>query len=367
MSTSKLDEVAIEADRQTEQYLGNSNYHTDADGMRREFGIPAWDADRFEGWKSHVFPNLIEHVWDGPPEGATRDKGGTDMLATGKPGSGKSTWANYLAVRLLEVNNERVVWRGSTSRSEWLPLAPWTKLCLPASARSRLSARLEPKDPRQSPVDDVPLESLAREVEWYDDVRHLNEEILETGKFHVVYPDPQMRGLQAAYEQADEKQYDGLEFSPDDPSKHFWFGFVLDRVENGPFDWTTLILDEVGDVAPQSAQKDDYGTYQKVELLKDSFVDARKTGLSLLLFGHSETDIHDMVRRKIRWRCQMPGSANPTGKSAVVGFDSIPMETDLTSKMKPGELLVYNERNFDDLGYAHLPAPHDYKVKINLG
>jgi hypothetical protein len=356
--------LPIEADRKTAQYTGRDDYHTDAAGIRREFGIPQFDAERFAEYKQHVFPNMIQHCWDGEPQGATRDKGGTDMLCTGKPGSGKSTWMLYLAARLLEINDEQVVWRASGSRSEWLPFAPWTRLCLPSSCE--YDATLVPKDRTQGQVEDVRLEDVVREVVRYDTPRQLNRELLEPGLFTVVYPDPAMRGCQQIYEDVEEKQYDGLEFAREDPSKHWWFAWVLDRIENGPYHWTSLMADEIGDLAPQGAQKDDYASYQKVELLKDCFVDARKTGLSLYAAGHSEVDIHDKVRRKIRWRVQMPGGANPTAKSDVVGFDSVPMDTDMTSDMVPGELLTYNERNFDGLSYAHIPSPIDHKLKISL-
>jgi len=357
-------ELPLPTDERTKQYQGDDRLHTDAAGMRRKFGFPRWDAGRVEDYKSHVYPNMLTHVWDGEPEGPTRDKGGTDMLATGKPGSGKSTWLLYLAARLMEINDESVVWRASGARSEWLPFAPWARVCLPRSAD--YEARLLPKDPTESQLDSVDLEDVVREVVRYDSVRQLNRELLEPGMFHVVYPDPTMSGAQRVYEAVEEKEYDGLEFSEDDPSKHWWFAWVLDRVENGPYHWTSLMFDEIGDVAPQDAQKDAFATFQKVDMLKDCYVDARKKGLSIFAAGHSETDIHDKVRRKIRWRVNMPGSANPTTASDTVGFRSVPMDTDITSNMSPGELLVYNERNFDDLSYAHIPAPIDHKLKISL-
>ena len=358
-----LDEPT-EVDDETAQFRDNQSRHSDAAGVRRKFGFPRFDVERVEQYKRHVYPNMLTHVWDGSPEAETRDKGGTDLLATGKPGSGKSTWLLYLAARLMEINDESVVWRASSSRSEWLPFAPWAKVCLPSSAS--VDARLVPKVPTRDTIDDVDVEDVVREVVYYDTVRELNREHLDPGMFHVVYPDPTMSGAQDVYESAPEKTYDDLEFSPENPSKHWWFAWVLDRIENGPYQWTSLMFDEIGDVAPQSAQKDAHATYQKVEMLKDCYVDARKTGLSIFAAGHSEVDIHDMVRRKIRWRCQMPGSANPTRPTDVVGFDSVPMDTDMTSNMKPGEILVFNERNFDDLAYAHLPAPIDHKLKITL-
>ena len=336
---------------------------SDSRSMREEFGMAAWDREAFE-WAS-VIPNCIDHSWDSPTDEVD---GGTDLLARGKPGTGKSTLANYLVVRLLEVNDEKVVWRGSSSRSEWLPLAPWTILYLPAGVD--ISVRLEPKDPTNDPVvlDVDELTEIVREVRYYSDPIELNRS-LDEGSLHVVYPDPKMRGCQAVYEQSPEKQYDAPPkrealFSEADPASHWWFAWLLARVEHGPHHWTSLIFDEIGDVCPQSAKKDSYGTYQKVELMKDTWVDMRKFGVSVFAFAHSETDVHQMIRRKLRWRIQMPGTANPTTASDVVGFESIRMEQDITSWLDVGEALMYTESNFEKFAWGDMPSSSSYKLKI---
>jgi hypothetical protein len=352
--------------RTTEQATGNASRWTDARYMREVFGIGAWDADReYEG----VIPNCLAHSWEASEN---RIAGGTDFLARGKPGSGKSTLGCYVAIRLLEINDEKVVWRGSSSRSEWLPLAPWTVLCLPEGVP--ISARLESKNPTDPAVvlDVDDLEEIVREVRYYSDPVDLNRHHLDAGTFHVVYPDPRMRGCQEVLDASDERQYDtppkrDVLFSNADPSTHWWFAWALARVEHGPHHWTSWICDEIGDIAPQSAQKDQFGTYQKVELLKDTWVDARKFGLSIFLFGHSEVDIHQSIRHKIRWRSQMPGMANPTTSSDVVGFESVPMDHDITSHYPVGKGLMYNETNFDRFKWADVPSPTDYKLKIEVG
>ncbi|MBV0925014.1 ATP-binding protein [Halomicroarcula limicola] len=351
--------------RNTQQATGDTRRHTDADSIRREFGIPAWDRSKFAFDK--VIPNYVERHWQ-PPTGES--VGGTDFLATGKPGSGKSTLGCYFATRDIEVNNSMHVWRGTSSRSEWLPLAPWVTLCLPKGAD--VSVRLESKLPSEPSVtlDVDDLDRIVREVVYYEDPVHLCHDILERGSIHVVYPDPTLRGCQAVYEESDEKQYDapsrGQLFHEEDPATHWWFGFILARVEHGPLDWTTITLDEIGDIVPQSVQKDQFGSYQKAEMLKDSWVDARKTGLTLNLYGHDEVDIWDGVRRKIRWRIQMPGRANPTTAGNLVGFESVPMHTDQTSMMDVGQALMYTETNFEAFAWSDIPTPHSYKLKITV-
>ncbi|MFD1599370.1 ATP-binding protein [Halobellus rarus] len=362
---SVLDEFR-EPIRNTQQATRDSRRHTDARSMREAFGIPRWDRDRFE--YASVMPDCFEHSWDAPPN---ESNGGTDFLARGKPGKGKSTLANYLAVRQLELNDEKVVWRGSASRSEWLPLSPWTRLCLPEGVD--VTARLEGKDPTQPPVElDVDeLEEIVREVVRYRDPVHLNQELLKPGMFHVVYPDPRMRGCQAVYEDSPERTVetpasrDEL-FAAGDPAGHWWFAWALSRVEHGPHHWTTWICDEIGDLCPQSAKKDAFGSYQKVELLKDTWVDLRKFGVSVFAFAHSEKDVHQMIRHKLRWRIQMPGTANPTKAGDIVGFESIPMHSDMTSRMPVGQALMYTETRFEKFGWKDMPSASDYKLKIRL-
>jgi len=345
----------------TQQATGDTRRHTDADSIRREFGIPRWDREAFE--YPSVIPNCWEKSWDAPVD---ETSGGTDFLARGKPGSGKSTLANYVAAREMDVNDAAVVWRGSSARSEWLPLAPWTRLCLPEGVTP--SIRLVSKDKTKADVvlgvDD--LEGIVREVVRYRDPLELLQDVIEPGQLHVVYPDPRMRGCQDIYESVDEKVYDGVEFTPEDPATHWWFAWMLARVEYGPYDWMAWILDEVGDLAPQSASSDEFGTYGKVELMRDSWVDARKTGLSIYMFGHSETDIHEFIRRKVRWRIQMRGTANPTRESQTVGFESIPMNSDLTSRMPLGKALMYTETNFESFRWKNMPSATDYKLKLKV-
>ncbi|MFB6179569.1 MAG: ATP-binding protein [Halorientalis sp.] len=366
MSKSQ-DQIRIEPDLQTAQYQGNDSYHTDADGIRRHFGIPPYGRDAFA--YPAVYPNFVEHCYEGPEEGATKAKGGTDFLCTRKPGAGKSTFGLHVATRMLEVNNEVVVWRGSPSRSEWLPLAPWATVCLPKGVD--IQARLEPRDPRLSAVD-VEIEDMCREVRHYENPVHLNREILEPGKFHVVYPDPQMRGCQEWFEDAPEKanSYDTGDdrrmFERDDPLIHWWFAWAVLRVEFGPHNFTTLIFDEVGDWVPESAPKGEYITRTKIDLLTDAWVDFRKYGLTCCMFGHSDVDVHNKIRHKVRWRVQLPGAANPTAKGDLVGFESVPMDTDLTSNLPVGEALMFTESHFDWIGWPNYTSPIDRKLKINM-
>lgn len=359
------------------QYTGDARHHEDWENIARVFSVPRaalWDVyteteasglPNVEAGQlkleKELIPNFTHHAWDYDDQ--TMIAGGTDFLAVGPPGSGKSTLALNHSLRLMEENNERVVWRASTARSEWLPFAPWACVCLPEGVD--ITARFVPKAKTQQGFE-VDLEDVVREVVRYRNPHHLNHELLTEGQFHVVYPDPKMRGLQSVYESTQEKQYDELEFTEDDPLNHWWFGYILSRIEEGPYQWTSLIFDEIGDIAPEAARNDEYAHYQKVEMLKDSMVDARKKGLSIFMFGHTESDIHSMVRRKIRWRIAMAGKANPTRGSQVVGFNAVPMDSDITAELDVGTMVPYNESRFEWPGvqFANYPDPVDMKLKV---
>ena len=368
-STDKKDAVLEEFHdpvRNTAQAMRHGRRHSDARSIREQFGIASWDGDAWD--HPSTLPDMMEHSWDAPPE---RASGGTDLLCRGQPGTGKSNLATFLALRGMEVNEEKVVWRGSSSRSEWLPLAPWTRLCLPTD--TDISARLEPKRPTDEivPLEVEDLEEIVREIVRYDSPTDLNQNRLQKGAFHVVYPDPRMRGCEQVYQDSPERSYDAPSgrdqlFHEDDPASHWWFAWALARVERGPHDWTTWMCDEIGDLAPQSAMKDQAGTFQKVNLLKDAWVDLRKYGVSVFMFAHSEKDIHEKIRRKLRWRVQMPDTANPTTGSDVVGWESVPMNHDIISDYKVGTALCYTETRFERCIFDEMPTPTEYALKIEV-
>jgi len=363
---SEILEKFEEPKRNTSQATGDKRRHTDADSIRNYHGIPQFNRSNYT--YANVFPNMMVHAYEAGPN---MNGGGTDCYIRGNPGSGKSTFLNWLAARLLEINDEQVVWRGSSSRSEWLPLAPWTRLCVPEGAD--IKARLEARDPRESSIDldRDDLEEIAREVVTYRTPTDLNKRVLDNGAFHVVYPDPRMRGCNEALEESAERTIEtppnrDTAFSEDDPANHWWFAWALARVERGPYHFCTWIADEIGDLVPADARKDAFGSYQKVDLLKDTWADMRKMGLTVLAAGHSEKDVHPKILRKLRWRIQMPGQANPTSKSDLTGFDNIPMQYDLTSQMDIGECLCYTESNFERLRWKDVGTETSHKLKIEI-
>ena len=351
----------VEAQTETGTWLGTSR-HSDADSMRREFGLRSFDPDAFP--YESVVPGCLKHARDNSAWSAA---GGTDFMGFGAPGAGKSTLGLHWSINLLDINNrpgmqEAVVWRGSESRSEWTPLAPWATVCLPESCDMEVSLA-STSDGGSRPV---ALEDVVREVRRYEDPEDLFANHIEPGKFHVVYPDPAFRGCQDLYERSP-KRYD-LEFQEGDPVGHWWIAAALARVEYGPFDvFTSFILDEVGDFLSQDASKDTYSTYQKVNLFQDVYVDARKYGVSFFSFGHSRAAVHGKIRRKVRWEITMNGLANPTKDSQVVGDRSVPMNTDLSSSLPTGKGVMWTGTNFCyPFTWSDVPKWTDEELRVSL-
>lgn len=348
----------LDAATETGTYLGTSR-HTDAESIRRKFGMKRFDPAAYD-WPSTV-PGALLHAHDAS---AYSVPGGTGFFAEGPFGAGKSTMLHAWSAHLMDQNDEIVVVRASESRSEWTRFAPWAKVCLPASCdvEARVLSGADTEGEYERGVD---LEDVVREVVYYEDVRDLNQNHLEKGKFHVVYPDPEKRGCQAVYEQSS-KEYEGLEFSRDGPVDHWWFAWLLDRVENGPFEWTSWLFDEAGDLLSQDAEKDDYATYQKILLYVACYVDARKTALSIYKWAQNREDVHEKVRRKVRWRCTLNGRANPTKGSQVVGWNNVPMNVDLTSNRDLGTALMFTETNFELFRWPNIPKPTGEELRLRL-
>lgn len=347
-------------EERTSQITGDERNPSDARLMRNQLGLSQFRPGKFD--YQNVVPSMLPpHTWDG---GIEEPSGGTDALAIGPPGSGKSTLAGNL-VQISVDAGETVVWRGSTNRSEWLPFAPYARVCLPESARSSETATWQPKDPTRS-REQTALADVVREVVYYSDPIDLWSEKLLDGGLNVVYPDPTMAGCNRVLDDS-ERTYE-FEFDAADPPVHWWIAAFLARVEGStPNYWVNVVFDEIGDLAPEHAQADDYSTYDKVQLFRDIYADFRKFGVSMFMFGHVEADIHHLIRHKVRWRITMNGTANPTNASKVVGFENVPMIQDLTSHLSVGECLAWNEQNFELLSWNNVSAHREDTLALDLG
>ena len=397
---------------QTREVTGEGDHHTVGENLRRAFGFRRWaavledlededhpaieDAPHPIVHHPRAFLDHLLHVDDMDKlrlehdelDGLSRERrevfqwlqdhpeivrdlrnGGTDFLAYGPKGSGKSTMTIALPViRNLGINPDAVVWRGSPARAEWLPLRAWTRLCLPKGLE--VKAVLDPPadDMESIPVD---LEETVFEVVRYSSIRDLNHEVLQEGMLHVVYPDPKFRGATRAYREADEIQeiphYDAWgvlngrfpEIGEPDPTeitptKMWWFAWAIDKIDHGPPIWCSWVCDEIGNVMPEHASNDYHRLHDRISAYRDKFVDARRNKFSQYGIGHDLDDTHNLMRKKKRWRITMAGIDNPTGET--VGMGEAPMDDNHTQKMQLGQALSWNSQDYAEFRWDDIPS-----------
>ncbi|EMA24641.1 hypothetical protein [Haloarcula argentinensis] len=398
----------------TREETGDKRAHTVGENLRRAFGFRRWtnvledleqaDHPAMED-SSHpivehprAFLDHLIHVDDmdklrlehGELEGLPKERremfqwlrqnpeivqelrnGGTDWLAYGPKGSGKSTMSAAKVIRQLEVNLDAVVWRGTSARTEWLPLRAWTRLCLPAGLE--VEAYLDPPADDMEPVE-IDLERMCHEVVRYDSIRDLNHNVLEEGHFHVVYPDPRFRGATKAYQEAEEigeiphhsawdvQVDEELERTDITPSKMWWFAWAIDKIDQGPPIWLSWFCDEIGNVMPEHADNDYHQLYDRISAFRDKYVDARRNKFSTFGIGHEPGDLHNMMRKKMRWQITLAGIDNPTGKT--VGMGDAPMGRNYTQGMQLGQALSWNSQNFAEFSWSDIPS--QFKVPGQL-
>lgn len=343
---------------------GWGELRTDADEMRRCFGVSQYDDSVWEVWE-HPYPNCLNHDDDGGEWGHV---GGTNWLGVGGKGAGKSTFGLYWTIRLMEVNNEAVLWRGVSNRSEWLPLAPWTTVFLPESVD--LSARWMPeKMTEPNAGEPADLEEIVREVRYYDNPVDLNDQLVP-GTFNVAYPDPQFSECEAIMRSSD---YVGsnVTFTPLSEAEenegtsveHWWFAYFVARLEYGPWDWHSVIFDEVEDFAPESASNTGgTKTYDMVESLRKIVDQSRKFNLSIYFLGQNEADLHSKIRRTMQWRVDFPDEyGNRTDdQEPPLGFKDIPMNANMLRGQDAGHLLLWQSSNFTAFTADDIYEPNEF-------
>lgn len=343
----------------------SSKYHTDAEQIRKTFGIaPWWKIEQeFESYE-HALPNSVVHTKDGDRWG---HPGGTNWLCIGGKGSGKSTLALWLAAQLMDENDETVIWRGSQARSEWLPYRPWATLYLPSHCNASGQWVNEDVAERGDGAR-AELEEVVSEVYYYDGLRDLLG-ALDSREFAVVYPDPQFRGCNEIMQDSTYVQ-EPIQYvtpaaaeEPDDatPLVHWWVALCVARLEGWGdlMDWTSLIFDEVADLLPQSARANRNQTYQKVEVMRKVMADSRKYRFSLFAFGHDEPNVHQKIRRTFQWRLSTPDdTGNPTSSGAAnvpVGFSKIPMRANMLARKDPGFGICWTSTSFTRFTWSDVP------------
>ncbi|GGL73362.1 hypothetical protein [Halocalculus aciditolerans] len=348
------------------------HWETDAHEIRQKYGISKFEFDPTEDYQ--VYPDVIIH--ETKPE-ITDSPRATNSLIEGPKGSGKTTMALDWAHHQMEVNNERVLWRGDARRSGWLPYRHWTTVYLPGSVEYEAAWMLEGEEGDSQvlePVDD--LDDVARDVVRYEDVDDLLAKLSTApkGSFNVIYPDPAFSGCEDITRESEVFDHQ-VPFVPkwetevgesSTPTTHWWFAFLVARIERGPFTYQSLFFDELADWMPENASNhgDNAQTATKIRALRSVLGESRRRYLSIYAFCQEEVDLAAEARRRFDWRIAMPGRPNPckANNDSRVGFRDIPMEYDTMGKRDPGTGLVYNETEFnwftwDDVDDPALEAP----------
>lgn len=332
--------------------------------------VPASDALREE--YNPMRGKVLEWILDNDYLDILGD-GGTDLQAHGEPNSGKTTLGLSLAMWRMQANNETVLWAdtlndsGVNDRTEWLAMAPWTTLALPKGYDVRV--RVVPKNPSVAPFE-VGVEDICRDVIRYASPRDLNQQLMP-GQFYVVYPDPQLRGCENVSQFAYHNETDVTAPGEDGPTSrtpidHWWFAYFAARVSHDDYvHFTTISLDEAGNVLDPDAEKGVHDTYDKIRWLVRKFADARKKGLTLDTFTHALSELNVKYRKKQRFWCTMNGASPPIGKS-LPGEKKCPMSSDWTSEMDVGEGQIWTTQNYCSIAWPNLKREGRIDAQISI-
>lgn len=300
--------------------------------------------------------------------------GGSDYFAYGAPGSGKSTLMGFTAAVLQQLNNETVLLAdtmddsGTNERSEWLALAPWTTIAVPAGIP--IDVRIVPESPEVAPFS-VGLEDICRDVIRYESPRDLLDQLLE-GQFYVVFPDPLHRGC----EEASRYAYHGPDRvtpvgepgpSSPTPADQWWFAFVQARIKFSEFNhWTSIFFDEAGNLFDPDAEKDAHDEYQKIRKFAKDFADARKNGVSVFSYAHALSEVTHFFRAKQRWWVTMAEATPPIGKS-LPGDKSCPIPTErYTRDMDTGEAMAWNANNYASISWPNVKGKARLDAEVSI-
>lgn len=399
----KIDETFVSHEK-SRQATGVNKYHTDGENMRQQFNMKSLaDTLRLQERENHpmakhprAFIDPIVHVRDHDLHAIERildtgedvvdvleeydeqfplprrqllswlaedrdrlekvNKGGKDVFIHGLPGSTKTTLLGYLACRVMEANNETVVWTATPGRSEWLMLAPWATVAFPEGVQRRTV--VEPFNTRIGRFE-LDMDAFARDVITYTDPEDLMEQMRDRpdGQLYVTYPDPEFRGCEFLVGENYTSVWEAEDIHGTTPLEHWWFAWAKARVE-GPYSyWTSLIGDEVDEWLDSDASDDEHGTYYKVKGFKDSFREFRKDHLSFFLACHNRDEVHSKVTKKLRWTATMNQEETPP---------DAPTDGDVTSRMDLGEGLIWKAVKYASFSWPNLKRFHSIPARVTV-
>ncbi len=253
------------------------------------------------------------------------DFGGHTFLSTGRQGSGKTSFLIHYYRRQRDFNQvkEKFFWRGM-KKCQFPKVPSWEKEHIELFKLDGLNLRFYEKD-EELPEDEF-------EVTPFSNFKNLWEKA-DYGDFNVVYlPNPT----------------DFMDL----------LGWLVDEPRSG---WTTLFLDEVEDVAPDTASGD---MWDKVGDFSDSVKQCRKTQTSMLGATQTISEFHWKPRRKISYFLMCPGSPSISEtrvwQRAIDGLDDHELHN-----VEVGQAwLASRNSNFEKISFPGYPARRKLKVRI---
>lgn len=357
--------------RHPRSMLDNLIHLSETDKWRLDFedysGLPRVRRQTFEYLANEHTPVSVSDL---------EATGGTDALIYGPMGRGKTTVVQTFIARLMEINNEAIVWRGTGQRSEWLPFAPWTIACLPEGVE--YDVQLAPpeddlgfSEAAQFDPADVDLEDIVWKVKRYSSIEDLNHNVLVPGAFHVVFPDPMHRGAHRATVDAEETkvlEYTGAHESDDPaevtPPKHWWFAWLVHHNSFGRSMRVAWVCDEASNIFEDHASNDDHGLADAIKAVSQNYVDFRRNGLSFVLLTQKPFEISWYIRKKMRWAVTLSGASNPVNEE-VIGVTP-PMTSEFTSGWDLGKAIIWTGGEYADFDWdaipRHLKVPGKLRV-----
>lgn len=330
---------------------GDLGYFEEQGVPRTRLEVLKWVADR---------PDII---------GALSD-GGTDMHAHSKPGKGKTSFGMLPGiVRLMEVNNETVLWplpadkTGKVEEVEMLPLAPFMTLLKPKGVE--VAAEFVPKNPRleKLPVD-LSTPFPFRSVIEYEDPIDILENIVIQGGAYAILPDPRFRGCQRLTATNYNTPHEAEDISEVTRLRHWDHALLAARAKADQFlHYSTQIEDEFSDLVPMNARADASDTYLKTDQWPEVYGKARKKNHSLISMSHSLKRIDEDVLEKERWFVTMPDTDVPR---SVPGIQNVPVFSDYTKNWDVGSAVIWESTNYADISWENPYRVIDFQGELNI-
>lgn len=253
------------------------------------------------------------------------DFGGHPLLAVGRQGSGKTSFLIHYYRRQRNFNEveERFFWRGMR-KCQFTKVPEWEK----------------------DRVQLFKLEGLT--LKFYEGSKELPQDEFNVTRFSN-YKD--------LWQKADPGDLNVV-YLPNPTDFMDLLAWLVDYPRKG---WASLFLDEIEDVAPDTASGD---LWKKVGNFSDSVKECRKTQTSMLGATQTAAEFDWRPRRKVSYFLMCPGS--PSINETRVWQRAIDgLKDHELSNIEIGEAwLASRNSNFEKIGFPGYPARRKLKVRI---